>query len=418
MPTLRNELLDTNFAPMREDVIPFEKNEVTKTVQAYTPPVKTAPKTPTRNRTISDSIPAPTNIVTANVPKQENTVQDLLDTTTASTADSALSTIEGGLFDTASNTNTDYSGMSWQELEKQRLAGGGLSLGADFVSADLAARQSDEKDKGFEFGIGEDVVGFDKDYVGTDFANQREMSAQGQLSGFQDAGTEQRLNELGLQMTYEQDQYKGYKYNPATGEYDYYDNTPSVIDEAIPVLIKTGIIATATAGMGSALAGSSALAGYAPAVQQGIGYGIASGASTAIQGGDLEDVATSALVGGFAAYTNGLENAVTDAEYMMELGEAGAASLQSQYDLVSTIETTMDIANVVESGNVLGAVNQVLDLQGNSNVDTIVSDFYANTFGDSAFVMDNLEAVSEASVKLADKLLQGENLEDSVKSAA
>jgi len=406
MPTLRNELLETGFAPMREDKIPFEKNNTTKTVQAF-------PKVALKKPVINPSVP----VVTSGTTKPKN-VQDLLDTTTASTASTALSTIEDGLFDTAAKPSTDYSGMSWQELEKQRLAGDGISLGADFVSADLAARQDDATETGFTFGVGEDVAGYDKQYLGTDFANQKEMSAKGQLTGLQDTGTEQRLGELGLQRTYEQDMYKGYKYNSATGEYDFYDNTPSIIDKALPVLIKSGIIAASTAGMGSALAGSSALAGYAPAVQQGIGYGIASGTSTAIQGGDLGDVATSALKGGLAAYTSGLESAVKDADYMLELGEAGAASLQSQYDIVSTIKTTTNLAELVESGDVLGAINKVLDLQNSESISTVVSGFFAENFGTSDFVMKNLKAISDSSIVLADKLLQGENLEVSVKNAA
>ena len=71
-----------------------------------------------------------------------------------------------------------YSNVNTGMLEKERLSGGGFSVGQDFVNRDLAAREQGAEQTAFTFGIGEDVAGYDKDYLSGDFADRINMSGQ------------------------------------------------------------------------------------------------------------------------------------------------------------------------------------------------------------------------------------------------
>jgi hypothetical protein len=172
------------------------------------------------------------------------------------------------------------SGVNFETLNQARLAGNLLNVGEEFTQRNLQALQQQEQDKGL-FGVGEDITGYDRDYVAEDFDRQRQMSAGGQFRMGQESSTDTRLGELGLDRVYQDDMYRKYVFNPNTGNYDYIDNTPSIIDQALPALIKSGVMGAATGGLGNALSSSLGLS-------TGVGKAIASTGLNAMFGEDID----------------------------------------------------------------------------------------------------------------------------------
>jgi hypothetical protein len=247
-------------------------------------------------------------------------------------------------------------------LEDARLGGNPFSVSDDLAQGIRDARQTTEETRGFEFGIGEDKFQDERQnqgFIETSLGTSVRAGGLGRLTELQDAQTANMLRAQGLEPVYEQTMYKGYRYNPNTGQYDYYDNTPSLIDQAIPVLIETGV----------------------------------------------KTVAGNAL-GAIAGAATGLDPST-----------------------VKNIKKTVDLVNDVKDGDVMSAVTKALDLNGmDSPVKTVqnfvesslsvTSDLGAvgNAIGNWAF--NNSDHIAEATVKFADKMLQGEGLEGSLKSAA
>lgn len=183
----------------------------------------------------------------------------------------------------------DYSGVNWQTLEQQRLAGNPFAISSDLAEQIRQGRQETERVRGFEFGIGEDKFQDERQnqgFIETALGSQVRAGDLGRLKELQDTQTANMLRQAGLQPVYEQDQYRGYQYNPATGGYEYYDYAPSMLDVAIPALIKAGVMGVATGGLGGAL--SSGLG-----VSSGVGKAIASAGLRGMFGEDinLENIA-------------------------------------------------------------------------------------------------------------------------------
>ena len=183
----------------------------------------------------------------------------------------------------------NYSGVNVGLLEQARLANNNFGVSQEFVQNDLAQRKATEQNRGFEFGIGEDMrqvqnLGGTPRFVDTALGGQYRSNlasgGQADLKSLVDQETASRLGDIGLQGTYEQNMYKGYKYSPTTGKYEYYDNTPSMLETVAPALIKAGVLGVATGGLGGAL--SSGLG-----VSTGIGKALASTGLNALFGEDL-----------------------------------------------------------------------------------------------------------------------------------
>lgn len=305
-----------------------------------------------------------------------------------------------------------YSNVNTGMLEKERLSGGGFSVGQDFVNRDLAQRDVTSQMRGVDFGIGEDLrqvqnLGGTPRFVSTELGglHRSNLASGGQadLNALLDQGTAGRLSEIGLQGVYEQDMYKGYRYEPSTGKYVYYDNTPSMLDVAIPALIKTGITAAVTAGLGSALGGAmgSSIAGKATAA----------GVASLAQGNSPKDALLSAATAGFGEYAKGAQAAAQAAD--------ATQAVKNTAQTLDTIRKTVNVAQAVSSGNTVGAILGGMDLMGLPSVTSMVSDKLTETFPDSDFLTnpDNLEAVSNSLTKFGTKLASGEDPQKALASA-
>jgi len=229
-------------------------------------------------------------------------------------------------------------------------------------------------------------------------------------------GSVQLANTMGMPSTIEVPGELGghdtYSLNAATNQYEIMHegqvevNWVKTIAEGVAIVAATAITGGA---VGAYLTTTTAFAGVGAATTNAVGTAIANAASTTIQGGDLGDAALAATTAGFGAYADGLNEAAQ---------VAGASSeVIAQAEFINNVSQTINIAEAVHDGDVLSVIGGVVNLTTNASLSDTVSDYYANTFPDVAFVTNNAEALSEASIKLADKLIKGENLEDSLQSA-
>ena len=200
-----------------------------------------------------------------------------------------------------------------------------------------------------------------------------------------------------------------WRYDTETGEYvvdeasDNLHSAPSNIERIAPV----AAMSIMTAGLGTALAPAiGAATGLGTVASTAIGTGIGSGVSTALQGGDLGDVVISGVTSGLGSYASGL----TEAASAVDASQA----VIEQANLVNNISNVVDIAQAVESGNILGAVSAGLDLAGSTGIELMVDDFFYDNFGEYDFVTDNLNAISDATIAFADAQLSGDNLEETL----
>lgn len=339
--------------------------------------------------------------------------------------------------DTGMMATPDYSELSIKELENQRKSGGSFSIDPALAEQIKNSRETMASDLGaVEFGIGEDLFVDEKQnqgYITTASGAPVRNNNIGRLTEAQDSNTATLLGQQGLQYDYKQDEYKGYRYNPNTGEYDYYDNTPSNFDKYSGAIVKAGIMAVATAGIGSAIAGSSALSGLAPATAKAIGSAVASGITSGVQGGDAGDILKSAALGGLGGYSKGLNAAAAEAQQAAEVYGASseaiktASELAAQAQVVDNVKTGINIVRAVESGNVLGAVANTMKLSGLDGPQTVVEDFiHENILSETAgmgespiedWLFYNSDHVATATLNLADRITKGDDFEDSLKSS-
>jgi hypothetical protein len=232
----------------------------------------------------------------------------------------------------------------------------------------------------------------------TDYMSESDsnLSALGDYKKAEGATTD-LLNQVGLPKALgvegKYGGYKNYTYNGETNQYELTADTErSALDVAAPELIKAAAVATFTAGVGSAIS-----SGFG--VSSTTGAAIAGGASSAAQGGDFGEVLVSALSAGLA------EEVKAASEAASVIGATKEAAAYA--DTLKTIKGSIDLVQAVEDGNVLSAVSSALDLSGNGAPSGFIKEALGTT-----------DAQTSGILKVIDKQLQGESLEDSIKAGA
>ena len=319
---------------------------------------------------------------------------------------------------------TKQQPLSAQQLKQMRDAGETFTLADPISQAIQSERDKLREERGFEFGIGEDMfeVYQDDPVIDSPFGGDRLMGgAEGRLRMAQDEETLGRLTQLGYEPEYKLNEFQGFRFDPESMSYEYYDVSPDQTGE----LIKGGILAVATAGVGNAIAGSSALAGMSATAQTAIGQGIAAGASTAIQGGDTDDILKSAVLGGVSGAVKGLE---VDLDAATTAGNVAKANeIASTLNVVENVKNAIDVVEAVENKNVLGAISSSMELAGVDGLvdytQNIIDDSLSetnlgdlgNTVADWAF--NNSDHIAEATVKFADTMIKGGDLGEASQDA-
>lgn len=316
--------------------------------------------------------------------------------------------------------------------------GAGLSLN---VNTDVGAEKSyDLLDGSLE--SNDDIEGINNYLKGEQFSGYMSeysdnLSALGDYKKASGATTD-LLNQVGLPKALGVDGkyggYKNYTYNGETNQYELTADTErSALDVAAPELIKAAAIATFTAGVGNAIAGSSALSGVSAATAKAIGHGAAAGIASGVQGGSASDVLKSAALGGLGGYVKGLDVAASEAALAAEVYGASeetiktAASLASQVEVLENVKTAVRLVDSVSSGNVLGAISNGLQLAGLDSPQSMVEDFiHDKVLSDAAgmgasdvedWLFYNSDHVASSVINFTDQITKGEGFEDSVKSA-
>lgn len=316
-----------------------------------------------------------------------------------------------------------YSGIGIKELEAARLSGNPFTVNNAGLQESINQGKANlDESSGVLFGVGEDVSGYDKKYVGGDIADRNQFSAQGQLTNAGEELTDSALNQVGLQRNYAQDKYKGYTYNNETGQYDYYDNTPSKLEQAAPALIKAGVMMTATAGFGSALGGSAMLSGMSTATSSAIGNAVAAGAMSAAQGGDLKDVVKNAALGGLGGYVKGAREAAEAAQAAAGVigatAEAAdtARALQSSLEVATKVQDVVKLGQAVASKDILGVIKNGLSVAGMESLEQTATSKILALDPDNEFLSNNAKELATATLQVTDKLIKGESIGDAVRS--
>jgi hypothetical protein len=286
-------------------------------------------------------------------------------------------------------------------LEQARLSGNPFSVGDDFVQSDLSQRELTRELQAPIFGVGEDLEvqqarGGTPRFVETDlggmFRSNIESGGEADLRQLLDQGTANRLEGIGLQGRYEQDEYRGYNYNPETGQYDYYDYTPSLIEQAAPALIKAGLITAATAGLGGAISAATGLG-------TGASTGLATGTMTLAQGGDVKDAVINGLTAGIGAEIKTLNSAI----------KAGTATNEmiATAEILNDVKNVANLAQAVDSGNVIQGIVSGVDLAGLGSVKNVVGQGVNAVAGDSEFFTNNSDAITEGVVSVFEEGIKG-----------
>ena len=178
-------------------------------------------------------------------------------------------------------------------------------------------------------------------------------------------------------------------FNEETGKYESDTNNlkdkPSALETAIP-LIGGAII---TAGFASALAPAvGASLGVGSAASSGISGALVNGTVTALQGGDIGDIARTAVLSGVTGYVNGLGTELEGVQSQLEAAfKTGDMSnvyaltsevdrLNGLIDIATNTDKALQFANLVEQGgdplksaiSVFGAdIANYIDVEGTVN---------------------------------------------------
>jgi hypothetical protein len=257
--------------------------------------------------------------------------------------------------------------------------------------------------------------------------------------------TEGVLTALGLTNTLStQGKYGGsdtYTYNPETNQFELtWEGEKSAAQAYAGPLIQAGVSAAFTAGIGSAISSSAALANMSTQTANAIGQGVASGLTTAATGGNTEDILLSSALGGLGGYADGVEEAQqlaqANVENLTAIANSGVAGqsliAQSQLasatsalneinataELVNTITTTVDLAEAIDQKDALGIVNGALSLANMSSSQDLLSDKIKDTYQEGSFVFDNADLVSSVSVESLAEIAEGGDIKDVVQTAA
>jgi len=204
-----------------------------------------------------------------------------------------------------------------------------------------------------------------------------------------------------------------YLYDPMTfGEI----RTKEVKDTGLQDGLKALAIMAITAGAGSALGGwlASSTSLSAP-VANAVGAAVASGASAAAQGGDLGDIAKSAILAGAGGYGKGLEQVAEASEALASSGlfgdivaaEKAAADVVRFNNVVRNVEFAANVAKGDYLGGIVGRFGRATTEKALTSLG-LDEETLKNTYG---IQQDDMV---EGLVKMQSSLAKGKSFEDSL----
>tara|TARA_R110000765_G_scaffold108476_3_gene199515 strand:- start:2329 stop:4101 length:1773 start_codon:yes stop_codon:yes gene_type:complete len=190
--------------------------------------------------------------------------------------------------------------------------------------------------------------------------------------------------------------------------------------------IEIGTKGLLTFAVGGALTPMFAAAGLGTTAAASTGKAVASGLSSALQGGDIKSIATSAIFAGATEYassiskvaTNAMDSALAEGVNVTKETLASAASLADKAKIASNVSNALKVVKAVDNKDILSGLNAALALGGLDTPTEYARDVIEKTFGGSEWVSQNSDALAEASIKFVDKVTQGKSVEEALASSA
>ncbi|MGJ8682956.1 hypothetical protein, partial [Paraglaciecola sp.] len=209
--------------------------------------------------------------------------------------------------------------------------------------------------------------------------------------------------------------------NPNTLTYE--KQLVSATGADVALMIGTTI---ASAGLGTAIAGSSAVASLSAgnvAVANAIGQGIASGLTSAAQGGDTKDILLNTTIGALQGGAEGLNEMTATARDAATLIGASkdvintATTLGAQADVMNNIVNGINLVQAIDQKDPLKAIESALLLTDNESLNTIVKDSVIGN-ANSDFIVGNADIITSTIIGAGEAAIKGGDAKDIVVNAA
>ena len=182
----------------------------------------------------------------------------------------------------------------------------------------------------------------------------------------------------------------------------------------------------ASAGLGTAIAGSSAVASLSAgnvAVANAIGQGIASGLTSAAQGGNTKDILLNTTIGALQGGAEGLNEMTATARDAATIIGASrdvintATTLGAQANVMNNIVNGINLVQAIDQKDPLKAIESALLLTDNESLNTIVKDSVIGN-ANSDFIVDNADIITSTIIGAGEAAIKGGDAKDIVVNAA
>jgi len=209
--------------------------------------------------------------------------------------------------------------------------------------------------------------------------------------------------------------------NPETMSYT--KQVKSATNAEVALMVGSTI---ASAGLGSAISGSSAVASLSAgnaAVANAIGQGVANGITAAVQGGDTEDILLQTTIGAIQGGAEGLnEMTATARDAATVIGASQeaiktATTLGAQAEVMNYVVNGIDLVQAIDEKDPLKAIESALLLTDNESLNTIVKDTVIGN-ANSDFIVDNADILTSTIIGAGEAIVKGEDAEGVVVNAA
>ena len=182
----------------------------------------------------------------------------------------------------------------------------------------------------------------------------------------------------------------------------------------------------ASAGLGTAIAGSSAVASLSAgnaALANAIGQGVANGITSAVQGGDTKDILLQTTIGAIQGGAEGLnEMTATARDAATVIGASQeaiktATTLGAQAEIMNYVVNGIDLVQAVDEKDPLKAIESALLLTDNESLSTLVKDSVVGNVN-SDFVINNSDVIASSIIGAGEAIIKGEDAKGVVTNAA
>ena len=159
----------------------------------------------------------------------------------------------------------------------------------------------------------------------------------------------------------------------AQGNFEYVDNRPSNLEVASEIAATVFTTGALTMGLGTAISSAPALSGLSATTANAVGGGLASGAVSAIKGGDAGDIGKAVLLGGFGGALKGASIDADAAETALGQALDNYGSYSNEYQAaLDTVNKTSSVLEILSDADKLFTFGTAID-EGKDPLKALVS---------------------------------------------